>query len=200
LGVVKVRRFRGVSGEGISLSRSTDGVSLLTRADVARGAVYFCGLSPEPAATSLATDGIAFFALLHRVLQKGVTSGARSQQWDAGADALTDGSWERLGTPADAAGAERSLQAGAYQSGDRFRALNRPVEEGDPRRIDDGELGSLLAGFDYRVIEGKAGEGGALANEIWRSLMILMAVALLAEAILCMPPAADAPKRKVETA
>jgi hypothetical protein len=171
----------------------------LTRADLARGAVYFCGLSPDPASSSFATDGIAFFALMHRVLQKGVSSGALSQQREAAADALSDGIWERLGPPLDATGEERSLQAGAYQAGERFRALNRPIEEGDPAKLDNGELSALLAGFDYRVIEGKAGEGGALANEIWRSLMVLMAVALLAEAILCMPPAPEPAKRKAET-
>ena len=200
LGELKIRRFRGISGEGLSLARSADGASLITRADLPRGTVYFCGLSPEPAATSLATDGIAFFALLHRTLQKGVTSGASSQQWDAAADALADGEWARLGPPEDSVGGERPLRAGAFQSGERFRALNRPLGEGDPSRLDSGELSSLLAGFDYRVIEGKAGEGGALANEIWRSLVVLVGLALVAEAILCMPPAPDAPKRRAGTA
>ncbi len=200
LGELKVKRFRGVSGDGLILARSSDGSALVTRGDVSRGSVYFCGLSPDATATSLASDGIAFFVLLHRVLQKGVTAGARSQQWEAGPDTLANGTWEKLGAAEEALGSERGLRAGAYRSGERFRALNRPADEGDPERIDSGELSTLLAGFDYRVIEGKAGEGGALANEIWRSLVVLMGLALIAEAILCMPPAPDPGKRRFEPA
>ncbi|MBU6302944.1 MAG: BatA domain-containing protein [Verrucomicrobia bacterium] len=200
LGELKVKRFRAVSGDGLILARSADGAALVMRGDVARGSALFCGLSPDPGATSLAADGVAFFVLLHRALAKGVSAGARAQQWEAGPDALGDGTWERLGSAGEALGAERGLQAGAYRSGERFRALNRPAGEGDPERLDSAELATLLAGFDYRVIEGRAGEGGALANEIWRSLVILMGLALLAEAILCLPPAPDPAKRRFESA
>ncbi|RFC43780.1 MAG: Aerotolerance regulator N-terminal [Verrucomicrobia bacterium] len=198
-GELKVKRFRGVAGDGLILARSSDGAALVMRGDVSRGAAFFCGLSPDPAATSLASDGVAFFVLLHRLLQKGVNAGARSQQWEAGLDALADGTWERLGATEEALGPERGLRAGAYRSGERFRALNRPIEEGNPERLDSAELAALLAGFDYRVIEGRAGEGGALANEIWRSLVILMGLVLLAEAVLCMPPAPDPAKRRFES-
>jgi len=200
LGELKVNRYRAVSGEGLVLARAADGNALVARADVNRGSVCFCGLSPDAEATSLAEDGVAFFAVLHRLLGRAASSGSLAQHWEAGPGTLADGDWERLAGFGEAAGVERGFQAGVYRNGARWRAVNRAADEASTLTLGPDALGELLEGFDYRMIAAKAGEGGALAHEIWRSLVALMGVALLVEAILCLPAAPEVRKGRPEPA
>ena len=85
------------------------------------------------------------------------------------------------------------LAAGAYESGEgeanrRLLALNRPATEDDIRILAPEALEALLAGVDYRRIDDEVGSGARLASEVWRAFLVAMALALLAEAILCLPP------------
>ena len=50
------------------------------------------------------------------------------------------------------------------------------------------ELNGLFDGLDFQVIDDKLGSGHSLASEIWKIFVVLMGLALLAEAVLCLPP------------
>ncbi len=67
-------------------------------------------------------------------------------------------------------------------------ALNRPVFEEDQTILDEAAVRALLGEVRLEFIQDQAGASNALAQEVWRVLLVLMALALLTEAILCLPP------------
>ena len=66
-------------------------------------------------------------------------------------------------------------------------ALNRPLKEDGVEVLSDGTLEQVLNGLNYTRIDDKAGSTMALASEVWRTFLILMIIALMAEALLCVP-------------
>ena len=57
-----------------------------------------------------------------------------------------------------------------------------------PSTLSATALNDLFAGLDFRVLTDSVEQGRSLTNEIWRTFLIAMAIALLGEALLCMPP------------
>jgi hypothetical protein len=66
-------------------------------------------------------------------------------------------------------------------------ALNRPLREDAPDFLGKTALGELFAGLDHHIIEDQVENETSLASEVWRTFLFLMAIALLGEALLCMP-------------
>jgi len=85
----------------------------------------------------------------------------------------------------------RPFRAGVYGDDEQMIALNRPLAEDQNGAVPVPELESLFEGLDFALIDGEVG----LTSEIWRFFIALMAIALLVEAILCMPAK---PEAKVE--
>ncbi len=101
-------------------------------------------------------------------------------------------------TAADGAEAAPGLLPAAFESGEdeatrRLLALNRPEAEDDPHPRSRGPR-NPPRGVDYRRIDDEVGSGSSLAAEVWRAFLVAMALALLAEAILCLPPKPDEEK------
>jgi hypothetical protein len=69
-------------------------------------------------------------------------------------------------------------------------ALNRPLQEDDVERLREEELQQTLSGLNFTVIRDSAGSADSLAAEVWRAFLLLMIVALMAEALLCLPQSA----------
>ena len=141
------------------------------------------------------------FALLQRALNEGALTLGKAQQHYAAADALGAATppWRPV-APADAAmpSAELPLHAGVVQSGDRIVALNRPPSEDIPATLTPEALNELFAGLDFRVLTGTLENSRSLTNEVWRTFLLFMALALLGEALLCMPPRRRKLSRKNE--
>ncbi len=96
--------------------------------------------------------------------------------------------WEpAASSPKDVLLSTRWVNAGAYQKGDRWLALNRPPTEDVALVLDEGQVDRLFNGLDCRTVEQNIGDSGSLASEIWRAFLILMGVALFTEACLCLP-------------
>jgi hypothetical protein len=70
----------------------------------------------------------------------------------------------------------------------RLLAINRPITENESGPIDEEAVAGLLEGVEYREIRDELGSGDSLLSEVWRAFLVAMALALLAEAILCLPP------------
>ena len=88
---------------------------------------------------------------------------------------------------------ETGLVPGAFRTAtdsdnQRLVALNRPDAEDFPETLNEGAIESLLEGVEFRLIKDEVGSGSSLAAEIWRAFLVAMALALLAEAILSLPP------------
>jgi hypothetical protein len=192
VGSVEVLRRCKILGEGIPLARMAGQAPLIMRSSVEhRGPVYFVGTLTGTSASSLARDGVVMFAMLHRALNEGARTLGKAQQRIASATVLgADPSAWKIVAPAgrDLAASALPLRAGILQNGDRLVALNRPPGEDLRAALSAASLSELFAGLDFRLLTDSVEESRSLTNEIWRTFLIAMAVALLGEALLCMPP------------
>lgn len=210
LDLFRTRLFRG---ESQSLLKLENGDSVFSRvipdfssedgedgeigsaAATATGPLYVWGTLPRTDHSSLATEGVVFFVMTHRALAEGAHAVSRARLVEAGKNALSgypDTEALSLGGDGDLLLAP-GLAAGAFASGRseaerRLIALNRPAEEDDTRVLHSEALDNLLAGVDYRQINDEVGSGASLASEVWRAFLLAMALALIAEAALCLPP------------
>lgn len=79
-------------------------------------------------------------------------------------------------------------RAGASADKPEFlTALNRPASEDAPQVLAKAASNDLFAGTEWRLIEQTLENEKSLTSEVWRTFLILMAIALVLEAILCMP-------------
>ena len=78
-------------------------------------------------------------------------------------------------------------QAGVYQSDERMFAINRSLPEDQRDVVSDKELERLFAGLDFSRVNDSAGSLAGIVREIWRLFLFSMIVAMLIEAVLCMP-------------
>lgn len=191
VGTLEVTRRCGIAGDAIPLARVAGRQTLLMRSSSERtGGVYFLGTLPGPGASSLARDGVVMFAMLHRALSDGARSLGKAQQRFASATALgSDPSKWKSADPkaAEIVSASLPLHAGVVASGDKLTALNRPPGEDDAQRLTTTTLNELFTGLDFRVLTDNLEDGRSLTNEIWRTFLVAMAIALIIESLLCMP-------------
>lgn len=196
-GDVEVTRQCEITGEGTPLARTKGNRLLLARATGEQNAnVWFLGTLPGSSASSLARDGVVLYAMMHRALNDGARTLGKARQRSAAKGALNgDGaSWKRI---SDADGAtifqsEQPLRAGVLASGEKLAALNRPDAEDDRAVLSRPAVSELFAGLDHHIIEDTLETGGSLASEVWRTFLIAMALALIGEALLCMPARQEA--------
>ncbi len=202
VGEMEVTRRCEIIGEGVPLARVGAGEPLLVRASGTRsGGIYFLGTLPGPGSSSLARDGVVLFAMMHRALGEGGQGLGRTQQRTASKVALGSGDisqWQRVGVKNEKEAASLlPLRAGIVESGDKLVALNRPLSEDTPAVIKNETVDQLFAGLDFRRIEDTLETSKGLTSEVWRTFLMLMAAALLGEALLCLPQQRQA---KVEQA
>jgi hypothetical protein len=192
VGAVEVTRRCGIGGDGVPLARIGPRIPLLVRSSRTEpGSVYFLGTLPGPGASSLARDGVVMFALLHRALNDGARTLGKAQQRVAAASALGDEprKWQRVAGAGELLlGAMLPLRAGIVASGDQISALNRPIGEDAPAMLSPSSLNELFSGLDFRVLTDSVENARSLTNEIWRTFLVVMALALLIEALLSLPP------------
>ena len=196
VGTLEIARRCGIVGDGIPLARVASRQPLLERAAPVQGSsghAYFLGTLPGT--SSLARDGVVMFALLQRALDEGAATLGKAQARFAGAHALgTDpGGWRPVdGQEPNGFAEGLPLHAGVVASGDRLVALNRPPGEDLPQTLPATRLNELFAGLDFRVLADTLEDSRSLTNEVWRTFLIVMAVCILGEALLCLPPRREA--------
>jgi hypothetical protein len=185
VGELEISRHCEILGEGTPLSRLGENQPLLMRADLpGDGNAWFLGTLTGSGSSSLARDGVVMFAMLHRALNAGARSLGKAQQREAAvAESLDD--WKRIGETM--LSSEQSLRAGVLFKDDKLIALNRPLLEDRPETLGKTGLEELFTGLDHHIIEDQVENETSLASEIWRTFLFLMAIALLGEALLCMP-------------
>lgn len=193
LGFFRIRQF---TGEDQPLLRLESGASAVSRlVTETPGPVYVWSTLPRADHSTLATEGIVFFVMIHRALAAGVGSVAKARFAETGPDALPEqGNYEVL---ANAANEEDIFEPGLVSAAvalnpdtekRRLLAINRPISENESNPIDEETVAGILEGVEYREIRDELGSGDSLLSEVWRAFLVAMALALLAEAILCLPP------------
>lgn len=202
VGETEVQRWCGLEGELIPLARLAESRAralLLGQAPRdAGGSVYFLATHPGAGSSTLARDGVVLFAVLHRALQEGSGSLGNARQKLAGPAVL--GSDPAVWKPADESSgpallpADLPLRAGVLRqdrsapgSDPLLLALNRPPLEDQPAAVGEPVLGELFAGLEWRLIERSLAQEKSLTSEIWRTFLLLMAAALVLEALFCLP-------------
>lgn len=191
LPVEELRAYRGWGMEhgGTVLGRFDDDQPFLVRVSEGEGVVYFCGVLPVAESSSLERDGIVFYAMLQRALMEGSAGLSRVGQRDAGGGVMADREdWERVARwEGGVAGLAEGLVPGVYRSGDEWVAVNRPVAEDLPLALPASAVDGLFEGAVYERIEDEVGNVSPLAREVWRLFLVAMMLALVGEALLCLP-------------
>ncbi len=182
-----------------SLAKLENGATLLGRIKENAGSIYFLSTLPIATHSSLDREGVTLFAMTHRAIANGADSIGLAKQFVAGSSpARTVADLPTLvsGAAPDTLAQIRSQRAGVYGSEKQLIALNRPPAEDVSSPLSKTELSELFAGLDFHLIEDQVGSGQSLASEVWRFFVALMGIALVAEAVLCLPPK---PPTKTET-
>ena len=188
VGKLEVRRYCRLEGEVTHLATLRGGAPLLARATTNRGGVYFCASTPAPSDSSLASGGVVLYVFIQRALAAGASVLGNTRQLVAGESKegdITD--WQRLAGVEEALSTEAESQRGVYLSGERLLAVNRPAAEDRAAVLDDHRVGQLFKGLDFARVDDQAGSLASLIQEIWRLFLAAMMVALIAEALLCLP-------------
>ena len=178
-----------VNEQATTLAQLEKGPPLLLRANTDQGAAWFCSTLPTTEYSNFVSNGITFYVMLQRAVARGAAALGEARQYDCGTlkSSIAD-AW----TPLDDASqnvllSQRTLNNGLYETPEAAFALNRPLSEDAVEVLSDGTLEQVLNGLNYTRINDKAGSSMALASEIWRTFLILMIIALMAEALLCVP-------------
>ncbi len=151
----------------------------------------------------MARDGVVMYALLHRTLNEAVVSLGKAQMRACAAGALGSNpeTWHEVSSGNDSSvGESRPLSSGVFASGERLVALNRPPSEDQAKVLSSQELNDLFAGLDFRILNDSLENGKNLTSEVWRTFLWLVGLAILGEAILCMPPKRTANPQGLATA
>ncbi len=169
------------------LATLTGGAPLLARIPTAHGGVYFFTASPDPRASTLAESGIVLFVAVQRAIERGGAALGNTMQRLAGEAGEASDQWKQLAGADDALSTEYASQAGIYQNGERLFAVNRTPAEDQDARLADDKVDNLFAGLSFARVDDSAGNLSGIVREVWRLFLIAMIVALLLEALLCLP-------------
>ena len=177
------------------LAKTGDNDPLLVRRRAGGGAIYFLTTLPVATHSSLDREGITLFAMTHRAIANAAESQGTARQFDAGTLPARDvAKMKKLNSTAatEAAianlAAGRPFRAGVYGDEEQLIALNRPLAEDRGAALAAPQLDTLFNGLNYTLIDDSIGSSQALTSEVWRFFVAMMGVALLLEAILCLPP------------
>ena len=176
------------------LAQLEKGPPLLLRATTDLGAAWFCSTLPTTECSNLVSNGITFYVMIQRAVARGAAALGEARQYDCGTlKASVADSWAPLDEVSEGVLlSQRTLNSGLYETPETSFALNRPLTEDGVEVLSDGTLEQILSGLNYTRINDKAGSTRALASEVWRTFLILMIIALMAEALLCVPEKAPA--------
>ncbi|MFM7072129.1 MAG: hypothetical protein ACKO38_10105, partial [Planctomycetota bacterium] len=157
--------------------------------------VYFLATTAQTRDSSLAVDGIVLYVLTQRAVSAGAA--VLGDTRDVAAGELTGvgqtTEWTRVAGSTDAVSTDYGFQRGVYSAGSLLFAVNRPTREDDPRIVANDSLQQLFKGLDFRRVDDQASRFSSLVQEIWRSFLLVMMLALLGEAALCIPKMAAKP-------
>jgi hypothetical protein len=188
VGQLQVRRYCGLVGELTPLASLRGGRPLLARLPTNRGGVYFCATTPDAGDSSLASNGVVLYVLVQRALAAGAAVLGQTRQLVAGDAAMEQPTtWQQVAGAPDALSTEHPHHAGIYSAGDKLLAVNRAASEDQAAVLPDDRVAGLFKGLDFIRVDDRAGGTAGLIQEIWRLFLVVMLIAMLVEAGLCLP-------------
>ncbi len=187
VGELKILRTCGVTGDMTPLATLSSGDVLLGRMPTSRGGVYALATTALKKDSSLATDGVVLYVMVQRALAEGCRRLGQVRQQVAGSFEADSSDWGRLLGAESALSNQYALHSGVFKAGEKLLALNRAASEDATRVLSAEQTDQLLEGLDWVRLDSQADESSSLVNEIWRLFLMVMLIALLVEAALCMP-------------
>ncbi|MEL6429618.1 MAG: BatA domain-containing protein [Planctomycetota bacterium] len=179
----------------VTLAELKGGAPLLVRTGA--GLCYFLGVLPTTDSSSLAVSGVVWVGLVQRALEEAAKVRARGASLDAAWTLELGAGWRRaIELEGGRSALEGGVHAGVLGDGERFVAVNRPLDE-DRSGLEPGDALRALFGDVEVVVEEGAGGTGGLAQEIWRLFLALALAGLVLEALLCAPEG-EAARERVE--
>ncbi len=191
LGQLQVLGHAGVQGDVTPLATVTGGDPLLARVMTDNGGVYFCAASPSLDRSSLADNGVVLYAIVQRAIDQGLQSLTRTRDQVAGQVDLSTETWKQLEGDSRGLSTEYASNAGVYRSGagqgGRLIAVNRAAVEDQIDTVDAAQVEALFEGVSFSRLDESVDDASGIAREIWRLFLLGMIVAMLLEAVLCLP-------------
>jgi hypothetical protein len=188
VGQLQVRRYCDLAGQLTPLASLKGGWPLLARLPTNHGGVYFCTTTPAAGDSSLASNGVVLYVLVQRALATGAAVLGQTRQVVAGDSTVEQSTaWQQLAGRPEALSSEFAHQAGVYQAGERLMAINRTIAEDQAPVLSADRVAELFKDLDFTRVDDQAGGTAGLIQEIWRMFLMLMLVAMLVEAALCLP-------------
>jgi len=116
-----------------------------------------------------------------------VEPSAESRSMEALPNAMPNTSgWQQVAGP-KVLSSEYDCQAGVYRDGSRLFAVNREESEDASLILEDQQLKALFDGLRMQRIDQSSDDSSSIFREVWRIFLVLVIVALVAEALLCLP-------------
>jgi hypothetical protein len=188
VGQLEIHRHCRLKGESTALAMLSSGAPLLARAQTDRGGVYFWSTTPALQDSTLASNGVVLYAFVQRAVAAGAAVLGRTRWLEAGnAAGESPDQWQRLSGSDEGLSTEAHCHAGVYSSGDKLLAVNRPGPEDEDKQLADAAVTDLFRGLDFTRVDDRAGNASSLIQEIWRMFLSVMLMALVLEALLCVP-------------
>ena len=188
VGELEVRRFCDLSGEVTPLARLRNNKILFAHLPTTRGGVYFCTTTPDLQDSSLTTNGVVLYVFIQRAIEAGAATLGQTRQLAAGAAASDQPvNWKQTSGPEDALSTDYAHQSGIYSSDEKLLAVNRHQAEDESRVLSEEKIAGLFKGLNFNRVDDQAGSFEGLIQEVWRIFLVAMLIALMVEAILCMP-------------
>lgn len=188
VGKLEIHQYCKLTGEVTPLATLRGGSPLLGRVPTKSGGIYFWATTPAPRDSSLAREGIVLYAFIQRALAAGAEVLSLARQLDAGEPGSESPlTWETIEEGDSGLSTEAAFHRGVYTSNGRLLAVNRPVSEDNTRVLNEGRVTELFRGLNFVRVDDQAGSLSSLIQEIWRIFLMTMMIAMLAEAVLCLP-------------
>lgn len=183
-------RYCELESERASVLGSLNGgATFMLRAFSDYGAAYFCSSLPGARHSTLIDNGVVFYVMIQRALARGTATMGNAQHLNCGTIAeSTINDWQPLDDLSkDVLVSSRSSRAGLYSMENTRYALNRPLSEDSDQTLNEATIDSLFYGLDFTCLNDSAASTDSLASEVWRMFLVVMILALLAEALLSLP-------------
>ncbi|GAA5506477.1 BatA domain-containing protein [Novipirellula caenicola] len=191
VGQLQVHGHAKIEGDVTALATVTGGDPLLARAMTENGGVYFCAASPSLDRSSLADNGVVLYAIVQRAIDQGLQSLTRTRNQVAGQVDLPIDGWKQLAGDPNGISSEYASTAGVYRSGagqgSRLIAVNRAASEDQVELADAADVEALFEGVHFSRVDDGVDKDSGIAREVWRLFLFGMIVAMLLEAVLCLP-------------
>jgi len=188
VGELKVTRHCELEGEFRSLAVLDGGAPLLARATTDRGGVFFCTTTTAAGDSSLATAGVVLYAMIQRAGEAGAKTLSSTKQAIAGDAEIGEmQGWDQLAGNTDGLSSTYASTAGIYQGEGALIAINRSAGEDAATIVPAERVETLFENLDFDRVNQTAENNSSLIQEIWRLFLVVVLLALIAEAVLCIP-------------